>query len=82
MDEHQLCHCLLAGNHRAGFSARSVGAEPTGCTRRSGRGNAAAPEKSLCLLFWGAGVFVLPVIAIYAALVYWLFRGKLHKGYG
>jgi cytochrome d ubiquinol oxidase subunit II len=44
-------------------------------------GNAAAPEKSLSFLFWGAGVFVLPVIAIYTAVVYWLFRGKLRKGY-
>jgi cytochrome bd-type quinol oxidase subunit 2 len=32
-------------------------------------------------LFWGAGVFVLPVIAIYTAVVYWMFRGKLRKGY-
>ena len=45
-------------------------------------GNAAAPEKSLSFLFWGAGVFVLPVIAIYTAVVYWLFRGKRRKGYG
>ena len=45
-------------------------------------GNAAAPEKSLAFLFWGAGVFVLPVIAIYSGVVYWLFRGKLRKGYG
>jgi cytochrome d ubiquinol oxidase subunit II len=45
-------------------------------------GNAAAPEKSLSFLFWGAGVFVLPVIAVYTAVVYWLFRGKLRKGYG
>jgi cytochrome d ubiquinol oxidase subunit II len=46
-------------------------------------GNAAAPEKSLSFLFWGAGVFVLPVIAIYiyTAVVYWLFRGKLRKAY-
>jgi len=42
---------------------------------------AAAPEKSLAFLFWGAGVFVLPVIAIYTAVVYWAFRGKLRKGY-
>jgi len=26
-------------------------------------------------------VFVLPVIAIYTVVVYWLFRGKLRKGY-
>jgi cytochrome d ubiquinol oxidase subunit II len=44
--------------------------------------NGAAPEKSLAFLFWGAGIFVLPVIAIYSAIVYWLFRGKLRKGYG
>ena len=28
-------------------------------------GNAAAPKSSLSFLFWGAGLFVLPVIAIY-----------------
>jgi cytochrome d ubiquinol oxidase subunit II len=44
-------------------------------------GNAAAPEASLSFLFWGAGLFVLPVIAIYTGTVYWLFRGKLRKGY-
>jgi cytochrome d ubiquinol oxidase subunit II len=42
--------------------------------------NAAAPDKSLSFLFWGAGVFVLPVIAVYTAAVYWVFRGKLHHG--
>jgi cytochrome bd ubiquinol oxidase subunit II len=45
-------------------------------------GSAAVPEKSLSFLFWGAGIFVLPVIGIYTAVVYWLFRGKLRKGYG
>jgi hypothetical protein len=25
---------------------------------------------------------VLPVIAIYTIAVYWLFRGKMQKGYG
>jgi cytochrome bd ubiquinol oxidase subunit II len=44
-------------------------------------GNAAAPEPTLSFLFWGAGVFVLPVIAVYTAVVYWLFRGKLRKRY-
>ena len=34
-------------------------------------GNAAAPEASLSFLFWGAGLFVLPVIAIYTIAVYW-----------
>jgi len=35
-----------------------------------------APEKSLSFLFWGAGVFVLPIIAIYTAVVYWVFSGR------
>jgi cytochrome bd-type quinol oxidase subunit 2 len=35
--------------------------------------SAAAPEASLSFLFWGAGLFVLPVIAIYTIAVYWLF---------
>jgi hypothetical protein len=39
--------------------------------------NAAAPQASLSFLFWGAGPFVLPVIALYTAAVYWLLRGKL-----
>jgi len=41
--------------------------------------DAAAPDKSLSFLFWGAGVFVLPVIVIYTAVVYWVFRGKLRQ---
>jgi cytochrome d ubiquinol oxidase subunit II len=40
-------------------------------------GAAAAPEASLSFLFWGAGLFAMPVIVIYTATVYWLFRGKL-----
>ena len=39
--------------------------------------NAAAPQASLSFLFWGAGLFVLPVIALYTVSVYWVFRGKL-----
>ena len=41
----------------------------------------AGPEASLSFLFWGAGLFVLPVIAIYTIGVYWIFRGKTRKGY-
>jgi cytochrome d ubiquinol oxidase subunit II len=32
-------------------------------------GGAAAPEASFSFLFWGAGLFVLPVIAIYTIVV-------------
>ncbi len=45
-------------------------------------GAAAAGRSSPSFLFLGAGSFVLPVIAIYTAVVYWLFRGKLRKRYG
>ena len=41
--------------------------------------NAAAPDASLQFLFYGA-VIVLPFILAYTIGVYWVFRGKLHKG--
>jgi cytochrome d ubiquinol oxidase subunit II len=37
---------------------------------------AAAPERSLTFLFWGAGLFVLPLTLAYTAVVYFIFRGK------
>jgi cytochrome d ubiquinol oxidase subunit II len=43
--------------------------------------NAASPDASLRFLFYG-GVVVLPVIAAYTIGVYWVFRGKVRKGYG
>ena len=43
--------------------------------------NAAAPDASLRFLFYG-GIVVLPVIAAYTIGVYWVFRGKVRKGYG
>ena len=41
--------------------------------------DAAAHEASLSFLFYGAGLFVLPVILIYTVSVYWIFRGKVRK---
>lgn len=38
---------------------------------------AAAPESSLEFLFWGAGLFVLPITIAYTAAVYFVFRGKV-----
>ena len=43
--------------------------------------SAAAPEPSLQFFFYG-GVVVLPVIAAYTIGVYWVFRGKVRRGYG
>jgi cytochrome bd ubiquinol oxidase subunit II len=38
---------------------------------------AAAPPASLTFIFWGAGLFVMPLTLIYTAAVYRLFRGKV-----
>jgi cytochrome bd ubiquinol oxidase subunit II len=37
---------------------------------------AAAPPSSLNFMFWGAGLFVMPLTLVYTAIVYRLFRGK------
>jgi cytochrome bd ubiquinol oxidase subunit II len=44
--------------------------------------SAAAPNASLSFLFWGAGLFVLPVIGLYTFVVYWMFRGRQRGGDG
>jgi cytochrome d ubiquinol oxidase subunit II len=41
---------------------------------------AAAPPASLTFMFWGAGLFVMPLTLIYTAAVYRLFRGKVADG--
>lgn len=38
---------------------------------------AAAPPESLNFMFWGAGLFVLPLTLGYTAMVYRVFRGKI-----
>jgi cytochrome bd ubiquinol oxidase subunit II len=38
---------------------------------------AAAPHSSLAFMFWGAGLFVFPLLLIYAAVKYVVFRGKV-----
>ncbi len=42
--------------------------------------NAAAPVQSLQFMFY-AGIVVLPVIIVYSAVVYWVFRGKMRGTY-
>ncbi|MGE7417684.1 cytochrome d ubiquinol oxidase subunit II [Methylobacterium tarhaniae] len=41
---------------------------------------AAAPEASLRFLFWGAGLFVLPLTLAYTVAVYVIFRGRVNTG--
>jgi cytochrome d ubiquinol oxidase subunit II len=38
---------------------------------------AAAPHASLAFMFWGAGLFVFPLMLIYTAINYSVFRGKV-----
>jgi cytochrome bd ubiquinol oxidase subunit II len=37
---------------------------------------AAAPHASLAFMFWGAGLFILPLMLVYTAISYRAFRGK------
>lgn len=38
---------------------------------------AAAPHASLAFMFWGEGLFVFPLMLVYAAVSYTVFRGKV-----
>ncbi|TYO67430.1 cytochrome d ubiquinol oxidase subunit II [Bradyrhizobium hipponense] len=38
---------------------------------------AAAPHASLAFMFWGAGLFVFPLMLLYTAINYFVFRGKI-----
>jgi cytochrome d ubiquinol oxidase subunit II len=40
---------------------------------------AAAPHSSLAFMFWGEGLFVLPLMLIYTAISYRVFRGKVQS---
>jgi cytochrome d ubiquinol oxidase subunit II len=40
---------------------------------------AAAPPASQTFMFWGAGLFVLPLIVFYTSVAYSVFRGKVSK---
>jgi cytochrome d ubiquinol oxidase subunit II len=39
--------------------------------------DAAAPHASLAFMFWGAGLFVYPLMLIYTVCSYTVFRGKV-----
>jgi cytochrome bd ubiquinol oxidase subunit II len=39
--------------------------------------DAAAPHASLAFMFWGEGLFVFPLMLVYAAISYTVFRGKV-----
>ena len=38
---------------------------------------AAAPHSSLTFMFWGEGLFVFPLMLLYTAISYTVFRGKV-----
>jgi cytochrome d ubiquinol oxidase subunit II len=41
--------------------------------------DAAAPHSSLAFMFWGAGLFVFPLMLLYTAISYSVFRGKVRS---
>jgi cytochrome d ubiquinol oxidase subunit II len=43
---------------------------------------AAAPHSSLAFMFWGEGLFVLPLMLLYTAISYTVFRGKVRPTAG
>ncbi len=43
---------------------------------------AAAPHSSLAFMFWGEGLFVFPLMLLYAAVNYSVFRGKVRPSQG
>jgi len=43
---------------------------------------AAAPHSSLAFMFWGEGLFVFPLMLVYAAINYTVFRGKVRPDAG
>jgi cytochrome d ubiquinol oxidase subunit II len=43
---------------------------------------AAAPRSAQAFMFWGAGVFILPVTLLYTLTIYFVFKGKIGLGDG
>jgi cytochrome d ubiquinol oxidase subunit II len=41
--------------------------------------DAAAPHSSLAFMFWGEGLFVFPLMLLYTAVSYSVFRGKVRS---
>lgn len=44
--------------------------------------DAAAPHASLAFMFWGEGLFVFPLLLVYTAVSYTVFRGKVGATFG
>ena len=44
--------------------------------------DAAAPHSSLAFMFWGAGLFVFPLMLLYTVISYTVFRGKVRPTAG
>jgi cytochrome d ubiquinol oxidase subunit II len=44
--------------------------------------DAAAPTSTQEFMFWGAGLFVLPLIVVYTYVAYSVFRGKVNREHG
>ena len=63
-----------------GFAGLGISMYPYIVPRAVTIWEAAAPERSQVFMLWGAGA-ILPLILIYTAWAYWVFRGKVGEGY-
>jgi cytochrome bd ubiquinol oxidase subunit II len=67
---------LVAGTFAAAFGTFAVSFWPYMIPFSITVDEAAAPRSSLAFMFWGEGLFVLPLMLLYTATSYGVFRGK------
>src|SRR5580693_301540 len=69
--------CLVAATFAAAFCTFAISFWPYMIPFSITVEAAAAPHASLAFMFWGEGLFVLPLMLIYTATSYGVFRGKV-----
>jgi cytochrome d ubiquinol oxidase subunit II len=73
---------LVAGTFTAAFCTFAVSFWPYMIPFSITIDEAAAPHSALAFMFWGEGLFVLPLVLIYTAISYRVFRGKVSSNSG
>ena len=68
---------LVAGTFAAAFGTFAVSFWPYMIPFSITIDQAAAPHSALAFMFWGEGIFVLPLMLVYTAISYHVFRGKV-----
>ena len=71
---------LVAATFAAAFGTFAVSFWPYMIPFQITIAEAAAPHSSLAFMFWGEGLCVLPLMLVYTAISYRVFRGKVRSG--